>query len=73
MCRSHDTDVTRIKTDTGERGWVPSWYIGKNQSSESALSLTGGESQPTSAATPIQRSNSGGTDDGEDIIDGYSI
>ncbi|ORY21850.1 hypothetical protein BCR39DRAFT_552741 [Naematelia encephala] len=37
-----------IKEDSGERGWVPAWFIGKLGSSSS----NGSESQPSSAATP---------------------
>ncbi|ORX34205.1 hypothetical protein BD324DRAFT_637089 [Kockovaella imperatae] len=60
-----------IKQDTGERGWVPAWFIGKHSSS------TNSESQPASAATPTGHAgpgqtpstaatNGGGIGDGED-------
>lgn len=35
-------DLDSIKQDTGERGWVPAWFVGK----------VNGDSQPNSAATP---------------------
>lgn len=43
-----DTRVSSIKQDTGDRGWVPAWFIGKLSSG----SGSGTESQPSSAATP---------------------
>ena len=76
-----------IKQDTGERGWVPAWFIGKHSSST-------GESQPASAATPTGpggmgqipstgatvtsgggSATSGGPDDGRDEEDvkGYDL
>ncbi|EIW72759.1 hypothetical protein TREMEDRAFT_72866 [Tremella mesenterica DSM 1558] len=41
-----------IKQDSGERGWVPAWFIGK---------LSGSDSAPTSAATPSTALLSGGS------------
>ncbi|RXK42458.1 hypothetical protein M231_00012 [Tremella mesenterica] len=41
-----------IKQDSGERGWVPAWFIGK---------LSGTDSAPTSAATPSTALLSGGS------------
>lgn len=35
-----------IKTDTGERGWIPAWYIGKLDSA-----TNGGDSSNPSTAT----------------------
>ena len=42
-----------IRPSTGERGWVPSWFLGKGSSGTlSAMQALWAESQPASAATP---------------------
>lgn len=54
--------LCRIKQDTGERGWVPAWFIGKFGPG----SGSGSESQPSSAATPtgpVPTSSTGATAD----------
>ena len=54
-------DMCRIKQDTGERGWVPAWFIGKigGSSSSSSVSVaapltaSSNSSLPTTATTEI--------------------
>jgi len=53
--------MCRIKQDTGERGWVPAWFIGKigGSSSSSSVSVaapltaSSNSSLPTTATTEI--------------------
>lgn len=42
------TTLRRIKTETGERGWVPAWFIGKISSGSGSA---GTDSNPSTATT----------------------
>jgi hypothetical protein len=44
-----DDDPLRIKTETGERGWVPAWFIGKISSGSASA---GTDSNPSTATGP---------------------
>ncbi len=66
----------RIKQGTGERGWVPAWFIGKLGSGGGS----GTESQPSLAATPTDPALHGlhsaigaGREEEDRIIEGYGV
>ena len=70
--------MKRIKQDTGDRGWIPAWFIGKHGSSG------GGDSQPSTAATPtgpglthtpstISTISDGHTSATEETLAGYDV
>ncbi|WVR05716.1 hypothetical protein IAU60_002740 [Kwoniella sp. DSM 27419] len=49
-----------IKSDTGERGWVPAWFVGKALAAPSGQNTGGGDSMaPSSATTPTASTHPG--------------